>query len=345
MGTTSRLLALGLAALLVGCTAPSGPSGPVLGSTSVTGPATPDATALPDAATTSDPAATSAGGAADAASSPTKVLLLMEENTQVGEVLGAGRTPYLEGVVGQAARVTDMQAGYPTLCPSLPAYLLLTSGSTHGVCNSDGPGSLQVEAPNLFEEVATSGREWRVYAEGMRTTCQRQDSDDGRYAVRHTAAPYYPSEAERCERWQVPLGDTEGGALREGLASGLPAFSLVVPDLCHDMHGGDACTGDRVEEGDAWLSRWLPRILGSSDYRSGDLLVVLTWDEGSTLSNDIATLVFHPVLAGTTVDRRTDHCDTLRTMSEVLDVPALGCAAQAVGLVEAEDLGLGLDRR
>lgn len=331
MSTTARLLALGLAALLAGCTAPTGSSSPRPGTGS-------------DAAATATVAAAPSRGTADAVPAPTKVLLLMEENSEAGDVLGSGRTPYLDSVLDQAARMTQMRAGYPTRCPSLPAYLLLTSGSTHGVCDSDGPDVHPLDAPNLFDEVATSGREWRVYAEGMTTTCQRQDSDDGRYVVRHTAAPYFTSETGRCAAWQVPLGSVDGGALRDGLATGLPAFSLVVPDLCHDMHGAEGCTGDRVEEGDAWLARWLPRILGSADYRSGDLAVVLTWDEGSALSNSIPTLVFHPALTGRTVEGRADHCDTLRTMSEVLDVPAHGCAAGAEGLVASQHLGLDLDQ-
>lgn len=278
---------------------------------------------------------TSTGQAAGTASAqqPTKVLLIMEENTEAEDVLGSGNTHFLDSVSDQAARVTRLEADYPTVCPSLPAYLLLTSGSTHRICDDLGPKSHQLEGVNIFAATADSGREWRVYAEGMATNCERTDSDDGRYAVRHTAAPYYTSEAGRCENWQVPLGRLDEGALNDGLSSGLEAFSLVVPDLCHDMHGAKACTGDRVEEGDAWLADWLPRILASPDYRAGDLLVVLTWDEGSLTSNDIATLLFHPALAGATVDHKTDHCDTLRTMGEVLKIQPIGCAAEAAGLL------------
>lgn len=166
----------------------------------------------------------------------------------------------------------------------------------------------------------------------------RDNSADGRYLVRHTAAPYYTSERDRCERWQVPLGELGQGNFHDALAQGLPAFSLVVPDRCHDMHDGKVCSGDRRQQADAWLSSWVPQILASPDYTSGDLLVVLTWDEGSTTSNSVATLLLHAGLAGTVVDRAATHCDTLRTMSEVLGVEPLGCGARASTLV---DLGVG----
>jgi hypothetical protein len=318
----TRWLAVGLLTLLAGCTPP-------------------ERTVETEQEQGSQSAAAGTVSRRPTVASPTKVLLLMEENTHADDALGAGSTPYLDSVLDQAARMTRMDAGYPPRCPSLPAYLLLTSGSTHGVCDSGDPDEHPLGGPNLFEQVAGSGREWRVYAEGMEHPCQRQDSDDGRYVVRHTAAPYYLSETDRCEHWQVALGNESEGALQQDLASGLAAFSLVVPDLCHDMHGARGCRGDRVEEGDAWLSRWLPRVQGSADYRSGDLLVVLTWDEGSDSSNEIPTLALHPSVAGTTVDTPLTHCDTLRTMSEVLGVPPLGCAGQAAGLLSFSGAGTG----
>lgn len=257
----------------------------------------------------------------------------MEENTEAEDALTGSSTPYLESLVPQATSVTQMQAGYPRLCPSLPAYLLLTSGSTHDVCDDRGPDEHQISSANIFAQVADSGRQWRVFAQSMRGTCERDNSADDLYLVRHTAAPYYTSERERCDEWQVPMGAVGSGALHDALRSGLPAFSLVVPDRCHDMHGGSVCVGDRLAAGDRWLADWVPQILDSPDYRSGRLLVIITWDEGTLTSNHIPTLLLHPGLAGTTVDRAADHCDTRRTMAQVLDTAPLGCAAKSKPLV------------
>lgn len=64
-----------------------------------------------------------------------KVLLLMEENSDVEDALRPGAAPYLQSLLGQGATLTT---GYPARCPSLPAYLLVTSGATHGVCDNSG---------------------------------------------------------------------------------------------------------------------------------------------------------------------------------------------------------------
>lgn len=278
-----------------------------------------------------DPAVTTALRIADPGP---KVLVLMEENSDTEQVLGPGAAPYLQGLLEQGATVTDMSAGYPARCPSLPAYLLITSGSTHGLCGNVAPGEHMVDGPNVFSAVADAGRQWRVFAESMDQPCRRSDTPDGRYLVRHTAAPYYTSELERCQRWQVPLGTPDAGALSEAIAGGLPALSLVVPDRCNDMHGGGPCAGDRVAVGDRWLQAWLPDLLAGPDYASGDLLVVITWDEASSRRVDqIPTLVLHPSLAGTTVTEPRDHCSTLRTLTDRLGLEPLGCAADAVPLV------------
>ncbi|WP_405035413.1 alkaline phosphatase family protein [Ornithinimicrobium sp. LYQ103] len=234
----------------------------------------------------------------------------------------------------QGATVTDMNAGYPADCPSLPAYLLITSGSTHGICDNADPEAHMLDGPSIFSSISDAGRQWRVFAESMDTPCRRSDTSDDRYLVRHTAAPYYTSELDRCQRWQVPLGTPDAGALSEAIDAGLPAFSLVVPDRCNDMHGGAPCTGERVAVGDLWLQEWLPRLLAGPDYASGSLLVVITWDEAhSRQGNQIPTLVLHPSLAGTEITEPRDHCSTLRTVTDRLGLDPLGCAADVTPLV------------
>ena len=56
-------------------------------------------------------------------------------------------------------------------------------------------------------------------------------------------------------------------------ANRLPNFSFIVPNQCQSMHD---CG---VAEGDRWLRRHLPRILG---HLSGHDVVFITWDEGTT---------------------------------------------------------------
>lgn len=300
-------------------------------------------TAVLLAGCSSGPAGTSTPtpSASSGASTGAKVLLVTEENQDYA-VISRRRTPYLASVARQYGLVTRMDAGYPASCPSLPAYLLLTSGSDHGVCDDGPPSAHRITGPNLFQQVADSGRQWRGYAESMPAACAAQDSADGVYLVRHAPAPYYVSERSRCPGWDLPLGTTTAGALHDDVVAGrLPAFSFVTPNACHDMHGGPACSGDVVSEGDTWLATWLPTIMAGPDYRSGELTIIITWDEGSSGGNHIPTLVISPTTHQVTDTDPATHCTTLRTIEDLLRLPALGCAATAGSLVSTLHLRVG----
>ena len=256
-------------------------------------------------------------------------MVIAEENHSAAEVLGQRAAPYLNRLAGAFATFTHMDAGYPVGCPSLAAYLLMTSGSTHGVCDDGGPQTHPIAGPSVFSQVEDAGGQWRGYAESMPAGCTREDAAGGRYLVRHAPVPYYTALGVRCRSWDLPLGTTTAGALHDDVATGrLPAYAFVTPDACHDMHGAPGC-GDLLAAGDAWLQAWLPQILAGPDYRSGRLIVVITWDEGSGSSNHIPTLVLSPTARGVRVTQAVTHCGLLALEEQVLGLPLLGCARGA----------------
>ncbi|MBO0828640.1 MAG: hypothetical protein J2P24_12740 [Streptosporangiales bacterium] len=263
-----------------------------------------------------------------------KVLLVVEENRPYGEIIGSDSAPYLNRLASTYGLATAFDAGYPARCPSLPAYLLLTSGSTHGICDDRDANRHRIGGPNIFAQVAASGRQWRGYAESMPGPCHRGDDDD--YVARHAPAPYYVTAQDRCADWDVPMGTRTSGAFHTDVAHGrLPAFSFVTPDVCHDMHGGVRCFGDDVRNGDTWLRDRLPMVLDGPDYRRGNLTVVVTWDEGGEESNHIPTLVISPHTKHVRSAARFTHCSLLRTMEELLALRLLGCAATAPSMRSA----------
>src|SRR5690348_6088772 len=155
----------------------------------------------------------------------------------------------------------------------------------------------------------------------MSTNCQR--TNGGRYAVRHNPATYYTSLRAECRRNDVPLG------ARPDLSAG---FTFVTPNLCHDTHD---CA---VSTGDAWLSRFLPTVFATAQYRAGTTAVFLTWDESDvSQANHIATLVVAPsVPAGTRVASRLNHLSLLRTTEDLLGISThLGGAATATSMRRA----------
>lgn len=263
-----------------------------------------------------------------------KVMLVVEENRSYGEIIGSAEAPYLNRLASTYGLATAFGAGYPTHCPSLPAYLLLTSGSRHGICDDEDAEHHRVRGPNVFAQVAASGRQWRGYAQSMPTPCDR--SDAGTYVVRHAPAPYYVTAQDHCAQWDVPMGTRLSGALHTDVTHGrLPAFSFVTPDVCHEMHGGVGCFGDDVEHGDQWLHDWLPMVLDGPDYRSGKLTVITTWDEGSKESNHVPAIVVSPRSGHIRSAGHFTHCSVLRTIEELLALPPLGCARTAASMRSA----------
>jgi phosphatidylinositol-3-phosphatase len=127
------------------------------------------------------------------------------------------------------------------------------------------------------------------------------------YATRHNPFVYFHSVIDdlgRCNAHVVPLGkvtpgqngapDVFQGHLFEDLSKTetTPAFMFVTPNLCNDGHDA-TCAGPNVEDtkdaqgrnigglvgADLWLKHWMPMIFSSPAYRSGQLLVVVTFDE------------------------------------------------------------------
>lgn len=123
------------------------------------------------------------------------------------------------------------------------------------------------------------------------------------YATRHNGFMYFHSVIDnqaRCNAHVVPLGTVKVGAGAGGpdLISGhlyqdlqnistTPKFMFVSPNLCNDGHDG-TCKGVNTEGtsvgglagADLWLKHWMPMIMASPAYQSGQLLVVVTFDEG-----------------------------------------------------------------
>jgi phosphatidylinositol-3-phosphatase len=260
-----------------------------------------------------------------------KVMVIVEENHGYDQIIGDPDAPYFNRLAATYGTATRYDAGYPEHCPSLAAYILMTSGTTAGICDDRDPKAHRLTGDNLFHQVARSGRQWRDYAEKSPGNCVL--TSRGRYLVRHVPPTYYSDDRADCGRWTIPLGSAAAGALHDDVAAGrLPAFSFVSPDACHDMHGAAACPADLVGAGDHWLQNWLPRIMSGPDYRAGRLTVVVTFDEGTSTSNHIPTLVIAPTVHHVSAAQPLTHCSTLRFAEEQLRLPLLGCAAAAPSL-------------
>lgn len=284
----------------------------------------------------SDPSGSKPTGLPSSTAGPgsiSKVLVIVEENKEYDEITTSPKAPFISGLAKEYGSLTALEAGYPPKCQSLPAYLFLTSGSDHGICKDATPKKHRLDGDNLFSQVSAAGKRWRVYADAMPEPCARKHADHKIFLVHHTMAPYYTAISdEDCRANDVPMGEPGTGAFARDVAAGLPDVSFLIPDSCHNMHGGKGCEDDRIGRGDRWLAETLPAVFDGPDFRANRLAIILTWDEGADKDNHIATLVIAPGARGVVSDVHATHCTTLRTISDIVGVEPLGCARDETSL-------------
>jgi hypothetical protein len=240
------------------------------------------------------------------------VVWIVMENTSAHEVLGSSNAPYLNTLANNCGVATKF---FAETHPSLPNYIAMTSGSTHGISDDADPSSHPLSTPSIFGQL---GNNWRSLAESMPSNCKRSNSGD--YAVRHVPATYYTNL--QCKTNVVPLRDPINLSAR---------FTFITPNLCHDMHDCSTGTGDR------WLSHWVPRITSSPQYRAGRTALFITWDEDDhSANNHIATIVISPsTKPGTKHATHFNHYSLLRTTEEMLELPKIGQAKSATSMRHA----------
>src|SRR5438094_8542176 len=146
------------------------------------------------------------------------VFVIVMENTGLQRALRAGS---IDALAAKYAVATNYHA---VARPSLPNYLAMTSGSTHGITD-DGYHALP--AGDIGAQLTRAGISWRAYMEGMTAAggCARSPYP---YALKHNPFAYYGGS---CPPNVVPLD-----ALDADLAGNTPSFVLITPGLRHDRH-------------------------------------------------------------------------------------------------------------
>ena len=110
------------------------------------------------------------------------------------------------------------------------------------------------------------------------------------YAAKHTGFTNFssvhhdPDIAKELVGFDVLTGDLQRGTV--------PAFALIVPNQCNEMHGIDSpkappecAKGDDglVHRGDATAGEIVASIQASPIWKAGNTAIVITWDEDGKL--------------------------------------------------------------
>jgi hypothetical protein len=253
-------------------------------------------------------------------------VIIIFENKEFGTVIGSPLMPNFNRLANDYTLLTQY---YAVTHPSLPNYIALMSGDTHGIV-SDCEDCF-INAPSLPDLIEASGRTWKAYMEGMPSPCFIGSKT--KYAQKHNPFIYFDPirlDAARCEKSIVPLA-----VLDSDLAAGtLANFIFITPNLCNDAHD---CSLDAA---DTWLGETLTRIVPVLSAEGDSWLIVLTWDEGqgnhsccglpAEAGGRVATILISPQAKnGFQDDTPYTHYSLLKTISEAWGLPYLGHAADA----------------
>jgi phosphatidylinositol-3-phosphatase len=242
------------------------------------------------------------------------VVWIVMENKSYSQVLDSSSARFLRRLGAACGVAANFHA---ETHPSLPNYIAMTSGSTHGVRDDASPSAHKIRGPSIFSQL---GSGWRSLEESMPAACRRTNSS--LYAVRHNPATYYTSLSRSCPRQDVRLGARPDLSAR---------FTFITPNVCHDTHSCPISSGDR------FLAGLVPNIVRSAEYKAGRTAVFITYDEndgGGT--NQIPTIVIAPqVPTGTRSGTRFTHYSLLGTTEEMLGLKKLGAAARAPSMRSA----------
>jgi hypothetical protein len=152
--------------------------------------------------------------------------------------------------------------------------------------------------PTIATQLAARHLRWRAYLEDMGADTTREAATCGhpllgaldstqraapndQYAAKHNPFVYFHAilDSATCRTDVVSFAQL---ATDLGSSDPMPAFSFIVPNLCHDGHDQPCADGEPggLESADAFLAHWVPLLTASPGFQKDGLLIV-TFDEAT----------------------------------------------------------------
>ncbi|MGO4342680.1 alkaline phosphatase family protein [Pedococcus sp. 2YAF34] len=277
------------------------------------------------------------GTGATAPTTYTHVALIMFENKPLKKIVGnTTDAPYLNSLI-KACSYSKNDLSLSTT--SLTNYIALTSGykgcrtaDSNGVCTSELEITSNKDttvwpqaSKSIFELMGNDAVEW---GESMTTNCQLKSSGD--FVINHTPFQYYT-------RTQATLCKANARPFPANAADTLSAkFNLIIPNKPHIMHlVPNTTVSQRIQNGDNWAKTFIPQLLSSAAYQSGNTAIIITWDEGNGSNFYVPLIVITPsTQAGGVSSVAYNHYSVLKGVQQMV-----GSASPLLG--HAGDAGVG----
>jgi hypothetical protein len=268
------------------------------------------------------------------------IFTIVMENHGLSQIRGSDDAPFINQLIKQNALAAGYHDSY--VHPSEPNYLWMVAGENFGVLNDNDPGPTNhiTTSSHLADQLEKAGLTWKSYQESMGQPCGL--ASNGNYAAKHNPFIYFDdingwdgtkvNVTQRCTDHVVDYSQFDSD-----LAAGkLPKYVFITPNLQDDMHDGT------VAQGDQWLSREVPKILGSDAFNNGGVLFLL-WDEGTTVgvlaSDDPPFIAISPnAKPGFVSQTDYDTSSFLKTVQTIFGLDTLPCNSQGASAKTMDDL-------
>jgi hypothetical protein len=233
---------------------------------------------------------------------------------------------------------------------------------------------------SIADQLVARNKSWKSYQESLPTIKPGVfgvNYSDGEFSSSSPVAAFAPGPIEKLYAVKhnpfvyfqnVEMGDNDDLSLSrvvdfdgpDGLWADLhsgertPNFSFIVPNQCHDMHGGvsggtpicststAAESGFLMLQGDAEVAKLVTGIKASKAWAQGRNAIVLVWDEDdySNAANRVVFLVeTNYARNGAVSNTPYDHFSLLRTLEAAFGLPCLNHACDSTSLVMNDMFG------
>lgn len=276
-------------------------------------------------------------GALPASSAPatfSHVALIVFENKPLKKIVGnTADAPYLNSLV-QACSYSKNDLSLSTT--SLANYVALTSGYTgctainsagscttlNEITSNKQPSTWPQASKSIFELMGADARQW---TESMPSNCALSSSGD--YVVNHAPYQYYTrTQNNICRDYSVPFPAAPAATLSA-------KFNAIIPNKVNIMHlVPNSTISQRIRNGDDWAKTFVPELLASPEYQSGNTAIIITWDEGNANQFLVPLIVITPYTqTGGVSSVSYNHYSVLKGLQEMVGYgsPLLGHAGDA----------------
>ncbi len=250
------------------------------------------------------------------------VYVLLMENQGYDNIVGNKQAPDINSLIAQYGLATNYHG---VAHPSQPNYLALFSGSTQGITDDTVH---TFGGQNLADQLEAHGKTWRFFEQNVPANCftgaSADNGEDGRgnYARKHNPAISFTDISTAPDRCKNIVDFTH-------FDPEAADFEFIAPNQCNDMHD---CS---IAVGDAFLSKFVPKILNSDAWQQGGVLFII-WDEDTPYQNNrVPMLVISKAVPhGFRSNTLHNHYSLLRTVEDAWGLGCLNESCTANNLAE-----------